>query len=108
MKEIAILIHNKPRILDCRLFELNELIDGEADSYKASKTNWGDGDYDVSMNFIVTRDDNLRPIVADCSIVKFGWGQNRHEIIGYFTYNKEYLCYEIVMLNAQIGKYNGI
>lgn len=50
------------------------------------------------------KDINKKNIYANCSIVEFKWGQNKHTIIGYFTYNKEYLCYEIIMLNAQKGK----
>lgn len=43
-------------------------------------------------------------IYADCSIVEFEWGQDKHNIIGYFTFNKEFLQYEIIMLNVQKNK----
>ena len=40
-------------------------------------------------------------IYADSSIIEFKWGQHKINIQGYFTFNKEFLEYEIIMLNAQ-------
>jgi len=50
------------------------------------------------------KDINGKSIYANSSIVEFEWGQDRHNIIGYFAFNKEYLSYEIIMLNTQKGK----
>jgi len=56
------------------------------------------------FSYVGIDDIDMQRVYADCSIVEFEWGQNKHNIIGYFTYNKEYLCYEIIMINAQKGK----
>lgn len=58
----------------------------------------------IFLEDIGLKDINGKSIYADCSIVEFEWGQDRHNIIGYFTFNQEYLSYEIIMLNTQKGK----
>lgn len=57
-----------------------------------------------TFDYIGKKDINGNKIYADCSIFKFKWGQNEHEIIGYFKYNNDYLSCEIIMINAQVDK----
>lgn len=52
----------------------------------------------------ILNDTKGNKIYADCSIVEFQWGEDEHIIKGYFTFNLEFLQYEIIMLNIQKGQ----